>query len=25
MKTFSDPEFITAANFATDYKPKLCP
>jgi L-arabinose transport system substrate-binding protein len=25
MKTFSDPEFITAANFATDYKAKLCP
>jgi len=24
-KTFSDPEFITAANFATDYKAKLCP
>lgn len=24
-KTFSDPEFITAANFATDYKATLCP
>jgi L-arabinose transport system substrate-binding protein len=25
VQSFTDPEYITAANFASDYKAKLCP